>query len=154
ATSWIPTATVPATSAAGHEVFDALRGDGPLKPLSARWLAMAAPDELGDALQQLPAAYARWLEDREAEVASLPKEFRDQAARNIAICREVQDRMAGAAARIAGDAAMSRAFRLANLAMDMQHGWDPEKSARGPLAWRPFQLGFILLAAASVADRE
>lgn len=154
ATSWIPTATVPATSAAGHEVFDALRGDGPLKPLSARWLAMAAPDELGDALQQLPAAYARWLKDREAEVPSLPAEFRDQAARNIAICREVHDRMSGGAARIAEDVAMSRAFRLANLAMDMQHGWDPEKSARGPLAWRPFQLGFILLAAASVADRE
>ena len=62
--------------------------------------------------------------------------------------------MAGGAARIAGDAAMSRAFRLANLAMDLQHGWDPEKSKRGPLEWRPFQLGFILLAAASVADRE
>ena len=154
ATSWIPTATVPGTSAAGHEVFDALRGDGPLKPLSARWLAIAAPDKLGDALHQLPAAYERWLEDREAEVASLPEEFRDQAEKNIAICREVHDRMSGGATRIAEDAAMARAFRLANLAMDMQHGWDPEKSARGPLAWRPFQLGFILLAAASVADRE
>lgn len=153
ATSWIPTATVPATSAAGHAVFDALRADGPLKPLSARWLATAAPEELGDALQQLPAAYARWLENREAEVPSLPAEFRDQAAKNIAICRDVHDRMASGAARIAEDAAMSRAFRLANLAMDIQHGWDPEKSARGPLAWRPFQLGFILLAAASVADR-
>ena len=154
ATSWIPTATVPGTSAAGHEVFDALRGDGPLKPLSARWLAMAAPDKLGDALHQLPAAYERWLEDREAEVASLPEEFRDQALKNIAICREVHDRMSGGATRIAEDTVMARAFRLANLAMDMQHGWDPEKSARGPLAWRPFQLGFILLAAASVADRE
>ena len=116
--------------------------------------ATAAPEEFGDALQKLPAAYEGWLGDREAEVASLPEEFRDQAAKNVAACREVHDRMAGGAAQIAEDAAMSRAFRLANLAMDMQHGWDPEKSKRGPLEWRPFQLGFILLAAASVADRE
>lgn len=154
ATSWIPTATVPATSAAGHAVFDALRTDGRLKPLSARWLATAASEEFGEALQRLPAAYEEWIADREAEVSALPEEFREQAARNISICREVHARMTGGAARIVGDAAMSRAFRLANLAMDMQHGWDPEKRDRGPLEWRPFQLGFILLAAASVADRE
>ena len=58
------------------------------------------------------------------------------------------------ATRIAEDALMSRAFRLANLAMDVQHGWDPKKREHGPLEWRPFQLGFILLAAASVVDRQ
>lgn len=62
--------------------------------------------------------------------------------------------MAAGVTRIAGDAAMSRAFRLANLAMDLQHGWNPEKARLGMLEWRPFQLGFILLAVASVADRE
>lgn len=154
ATSWIPTATVSATSAAGHAVFDVLRRGGRHKPLSARWLATAAPQDFSDALQQLPAAYERWIVDREAEVSSLPREFREPAARNIAICRVVHARMAAGAARITGDAAMSRAFRLANLAMDVQHGWNPEKKGRGPLEWRPFQLGFILLAAASVADRK
>lgn len=154
ATTWIPTATVPATSAAGHEVFDALRGEGILKPLSARWLATATPEDLGPALQQLPAAYEKWIATREAQVPSLPEEYRDQAASNIAICRNVHNRMTRGAARIAEDAAMSRAFRLANLAMDVQHGWDMEKSRRGPLGWRPFQLGFILLAAASIADRD
>ena len=153
-TSWIPTATVSATSAAGHEVFDALRGTAQLKPLSARWLATAGPEDVAEALQRLPAAYETWIEVREAEASSLPEGFQDQAAKNIEVCRNVHARMAGGAARIAGDAAMSRAFRLANLAMDLQHGWDPEKSKRGPLEWRPFQLGFILLAAASVADRE
>lgn len=154
ATSWIPTATVPATSAAGHPVFADLRSSVKHKPLSARWLATAAPDELDGALQQLPTAYQKWIVDRESEVAFLPNEFHDQARKNIANCREIHARIAAGAARIASDNAMASAFRLANLAMDVQHQWDPEKSSRGPLEWRPFQLGFILLAAASVADRE
>ena len=154
ATSWTPTATVPATSPVGHPIFDSLRGDVKHKPLSARWLATAQSENLADALQQLPAAYETWIEIKEAEATSLPEEFRDQAGKNIAACREVHARMAAGAMRIAGDAAMSRAFRLANLAMDMQHGWDAEKSKHGPLNWRPFQLGFILLAAASVVDRQ
>ena len=154
ATSWIPTVAVPATNAAGHGVFDTLRGDVKHRPLSARWLATAKPQTLADALQHLPAAYATWIDGCEARASTLPDALRDQAGKNIAVCREVHARMTAGATLIAGDAAMSRAFRLANLAMDVQHGWDPEKSKRGPLEWRPFQLGFILLAAASVADRQ
>lgn len=151
ATNWIPTATVPATSAVGHKVFDILRTNAKHRPLSVKWLATAGPDELADALQLVPTAYAAWIKEREADVSSLPESFQDQARRNIAVCREIYCRMAAGVTRIAGDAAMSRAFRLANLAMDLQHGWNPEKTK---LEWRPFQLGFILLAAASVADRE
>ena len=153
-TNWIPSATVPATSAEGHEIFDTLRSTAKHKPLSARWLATAGAAQLGEALQELPAAYEKWILSREAEASSLSERFQEQARKNIAICREVNARMAGGATRIAGDPAMARAFCLANRAMDLQHGWDPEKGTRGPLEWRPFQLGFILLAAASVADRE
>lgn len=151
ATNWIPTATVPATSPVGHKVFDILRTNAKHRPLSVKWLATAGPDKLADALQLVPTAYAAWIKDREADVSSLPESFQDQARSNIAVCREIHCRMAAGVTRIAGDAAMSRAFRLANLAMDLQHGWNPEKAK---LEWRPFQLGFILLAAASVADRE
>lgn len=154
ATCWTPTATVPAANTDGHPVFDTLRGDEKHKPLSARWLATAGVEELAEALQQLPTAYGNWIGTKETEATSLPERFREPAEKNIAVCREVQTRMAAGAMRIAGDAAMSQAFRLANLAMDIQHGWDPEKSKRGPLNWRPFQLGFILLAAASVVDRQ
>ena len=154
ATSWIPTATVPATSAAGHEVFDALRNDAKRKPLSARWLATAESEALADALHDLPAAYKTWIDAKGIEALSLPREYRDQARKNITACSEVHARMAGGAIRIADDAALSRAFRLANLAMDIQHGWHPKKRQSGPLEWRPFQLGFILLAAASVVDRR
>ena len=154
ATTWTPTTTLHATSSAGHEVFDSLRNSAKHRPLSARWLAMAGSYELADALQMLPTAYQTWIEARAAEVPSLPAEFRDQAERNIVVCREVHARMVAGAKHIAEDSAMSRAFRHANLAMDVQHGWDPKKRERGPLEWRPFQLGFILLAAASVVDRQ
>ena len=154
ATNWIPTATVPATSPVGHKVFDILRTNAKHRPLSVQWLATAGPDELADALQLVPTAYAAWIQEREADVSSLPESFQDQARRNIAVCREIHCRMAAGVTRIAGDVAMSRAFRLANLAMDLQHSWNPEKARLDMLEWRPFQLGFILLAAASVADRE
>jgi len=154
ATSWIPTATVQATSAAGHEVFDTLRKNPKRKPLSARWLAKAESTELADALHDLPEAYKTWIDARTDEASGLPEDLRDQAERNIGTCRDIHARMVAGATLIAGDATMSRAFRLANLAMDLQHGWDPEKGKCGPLEWRPFQLGFILLAAASVVDRH
>ena len=154
ATTWTPTAMVRATSSAGHEVFNSLRDNAKHRPLSAQWLATAASSELADALPLLPAAYQTWIDARAAEVSSLPEEYRDQAGRNITVCRDVHARMDAGAMCIAGDATMSRAFQLANLAMDVQHGWDPKKSERGPLEWRPFQLGFILLAAASVVDRQ
>ncbi len=154
ATTWTPTTKVHSTSSAGHEVFASLRTNAKHNPLSARWLAMAASDELADALHLLPAAYQTWIDARAAEVSSLSEEFRDQADKNITLCRDVHTRVAAGATRISEDAVMSRAFRLANLAMDVQHGWDPKKRERGPLEWRPFQLGFILLAAASVVDRQ
>ena len=154
ATAWLPATVVPATRATGHEVFESLRRDGPTSPLSARWLATADPLELAEGLQRLPAVYATWLGERETDAADLPDEFVQQAEKNIAVCLEVYARMADGARRIAGDATMARAFRLANLAIDLQHGWDYEKQMRGPFEWRPFQLGFILLAAASVADRN
>lgn len=153
-TSWIPATTVPATSASGHRIFDSLRNDTKHRPLSARWLATVATEELTAALPKLPEAYGTWIDARESEASSLPDEFRDQAEANIAECRDIQARMSAGAAHIMRNPVTLRAFRLANLAMDIQHGWDPEKRSHGPLEWRPFQLGFFLLAAASTVDRQ
>ena len=153
-TSWIPATTVRATSASGHRIFDSLRNDVKHRPLSARWLATAGTEELADALPKLHEAYDIWIDARAAEASKLPDEFRDQAAANIAACRDIRARMAAGVAHITQNPASLRAFRLANLAMDIQHGWDPDKRRRGPLEWRPFQLGFFLLAAASTIDRQ
>jgi hypothetical protein len=153
ATTWIPKTTVPATSARGDAVFERLRTLEIGNPLSAQWLLNSSPDMLGDALAELPAAYREWVDSQNELIASLPEEFQPQATRNIAICRNVQERMENGARRIAGDYAMSQAFRLANLAMALQYSWNSEVRERGSLEWRPFQMGFILLAAESVADR-
>ena len=153
-TSWIPSAKVPATSAVGHEVFDELRRKPNRNPLSARWLAGTEPTELKEGLEELPAAYGKWLGAQEDAVPSLPESLVAQARRNIRTCRKIQSRMSEGASRIAVDPSMAKAFRLANLAMASQHEWRRDKEQHGALEWRPFQLGFILLAAASVADRQ
>ena len=152
ATTWIPLTTVPSTNPDGHAVFDWLRGRSDREPLSAEWLAEAQPQDLATALEELPAAYGRWLDAQAAAVDSLPKGHRPQARKNIRACRCVRDRMSKGAADIAADPAMATAFALANRAMAIQHSWDPDKRSGGTLQWRPFQLGFVLLAAASLAD--
>ncbi|OQB76385.1 MAG: hypothetical protein BWX92_01846 [Deltaproteobacteria bacterium ADurb.Bin135] len=153
ATSWIPKVVVPGVSAAGAIVFEKLRKDKKRTPLSAEWLSGADSDDLERALNELPDTYRSWIDTQEEKLAALSDDHREQALKNLMYCREIADRMTEGASRISRDPLMGEAFRLANMAMLIQYRWDPEKSARGPLEWRPFQLGFILMAAASVADR-
>src|ERR1700692_2197877 len=98
----------------------------------------------------LPEAYSRWLEQKERQLSELEGEFRNQAEKNLRICRDINQRIMDGVARVALDDALRSSFRLANRAMAMQHSWDSEKSKSGPLVWRPFQLGFILLAMVSL----
>ena len=150
ATTWVPSFTVPSTSPDGHAEFDTLRTGNDHEPLAATWLADADSELLEPALLALPAAYARWLKSQADAIAELPSEMRAHAERNVDTCRRVHDRMAEGASRIASDPAMATAFRLANKAMALQYCW-----SRGtPLQWRPFQLGFILLSAASLVDGD
>ena len=154
ATSWIPTVTVPATSVAGHEVFHDLQKLDGRNPLAARVLATIALDEFADCLQNIPNAYLKWITDRESEIDEISEEFHEQAKKNLENCRTAHARMVEGAYRIASDPEMLRAFRLTNLAMDIQHAWHSENNKCGSLEWRPFQLGFILLTIASVVDGE
>lgn len=149
ATTWLPVSKVHATSPKGNAAFAPLY-DG--EKLSAAWLAAAPPDKLASALRRLPEVYGEWLDGEEQKSQSLPANAREQARKNVAECRKIQERMADGARRICKEPALEQAFRLANLAMSVQHGWDVEKKTRGPLQWWPFQLGFILLATVSTAD--
>jgi hypothetical protein len=153
-TTWIPQTLVPATSPAGHKIFSPIlaRIDG-MQPLSALWLSKAKDEELNISLMELPAAYNVWIELQEKKLDSLEKTYRDQAVRNLEICRHIRDRIKDGISQISQNPEMSEAFRLANQAMHLQYSWDRERQGR-PLIWRPFQLGFILLAATSVADRN
>ncbi len=150
ATTWVPIAKVEATSPRGSAMLQAIEDEY----LSAEWLARAAPDKLAIALARLPALYSEWLDEQEQRAGALPPEFAEQARKNTAECRKIQERMADGARRICADLALERAFRLANLAMFVQHDWNAGNNPKTVLRWRPFQLGFILLAAASTADRQ
>ena len=155
ATSWIPEVTVPATSAAGHKIFRSLRQSKEFNPLSVNRLAIAEHDALKTALLSIPEAYRKWLDQQEVDVNSLNENLLEQARENIRLCREVQERISANANRIASDPIKARAFQLANLAMNLQFSWSPERNLDDrEFEWRPFQLGFILLAADSVAERH
>lgn len=153
ATTWLPRALVFSTSSSGHPVFDSLRRKEGIQPLSAEWLSGATDEELERALSEIPAAYGRWIDLQKEKLGSLDEIHKEQAIRNLAICRKVRDRMSESVALIGRSNVMAEAFRLANHAMAVQYNWDPVRRSRGPLIWRPFQLGFILLSIPSVADR-
>lgn len=156
-TDWIPSAEVPAVSADGDSCFLPLR-DSLSSPLSADCLAKADNKTLEIALLKIPEAYEKWLMLQEQQVSSLPPEHQPTAQRHISECQLVATRMKQGATKIASDPILSRAFRLANRAMNVQAEWaqlrqNPSCKEVRPLTWRPFQLGFLLLTALSAVDR-
>jgi hypothetical protein len=151
-TSWLPAAIVPEVNRSGHQLFSQIK-TADCDPLSAQWLSTAATKDLRDALFRLVTIYRSWLEQQKAKASSLPKEFKKATEINLNYCEDAARRMQTGAELICDDEKMARAFRLANLAMRVQHLWNPESEGK-ELRWFPFQLGFLLLTAASAADRE
>lgn len=149
-TEWIPEAVVPAVRAEGHIEFDKLK-EGPLFPLDAEWLANTDDKTLRAALLRLPKVYRSWLSLTEMEANKITDAGDQQsAAINLAACSKVAERLENSARRISGDPVLAASFRLANCAMVEQARW----AGREKLVWRPFQLGFFLLAAVSAIDEN
>jgi hypothetical protein len=151
-TSWIPRVKVNATSPSGHELFRMLGKNPSENPLSAEWLSGASDEDLKKALLKLPGIYSEWIALKHSEISGIDSVYHEAAGQNLENCRKVMERMKAGALRIAGDPVMADAFRLANQAIVLQYSWNQEKGNYGPFMWRPFQLGFILLSAESVAD--
>lgn len=148
-TSWMPEAETPAVSPTGHSEFDDLNAEGDDGPLGAEWLAGASDDELADGLTRVIEAYERWTQLRSGDLTSVPKELQRQGELHLERCRLTAKRMRGGLALIGADPVSRRAFRLANRAIALQNSWKPGAKL---LRWRPFQLGFALLALKSTAD--
>ncbi|WOF16785.1 DNA/RNA helicase [Methanoplanus sp. FWC-SCC4] len=151
-TSWVPQVKVKATSPLGHEIFRELEGNSSANPLSADLLSSAPDDEMKEILLKLPILYHEWIASKKSEVGEIESLYKVDAEQNLENCLKVMERMKAGAIRIAGDPVMAEAFRLANQAIVLQHSWNKERSKEAPFKWRPFQLGFILLSAESVAD--
>lgn len=144
---WIPSTTVVAFREDGHTVFEGLVNEG---AFDAHQLSRQPDEEVLARLCALPKAYAKWVEDQRGRIEALPKALKAVATSNLDDCAKVTDRMTEGVAAMRRDRRLLRAFKLANAAMALQHGWKP--AGRSPLRWRPFQLGFILLSATSVCD--
>ena len=149
-TDWVPAVIVPSVSDSGDPAFDVLRSATERRPLEALWLADAASPMLEDGLEELVAAYRKWIAGEEGRIAQLSSDLRAQATNNIARCKRGADRMAEGIAAIRSDANVRRAFQLAQKAMHMQFAWSRDGEA---LVWRPFQLAFQLLVLDSLASR-
>jgi superfamily II DNA/RNA helicase len=149
-TEWIPRASVVAFREDGADVFKDLVTNG---AFDAHQLASLPDDEVLGRLLQLPAAYGEWLRERWRDIETLDTDLKAIAKRNLDACEAVRTRMTDGVSAMKDDRRLLQAFKLANGAMALQHSWKPAGITR-PLRWRPFQLGFILLAAQSVCDPE
>lgn len=151
-TSWLPSSILSGVNPAGHDIFASLRPDvDGVDPLGARSLAVASEAGLRTALARLCDCYGDWIALQKGKYPDLTADERTTAETNVAVCEDVLGRMRKAASEICDSENLRHAFQLANFAMHIQHGWDPEKASRGELRWRPFQLGFLLLSAPSSA---
>ncbi|MDR0827361.1 MAG: hypothetical protein LBN33_05730, partial [Desulfovibrio sp.] len=150
ATAWIPQSKVLDTDSAGHNVFQKLlHNESKNSVLSASWLFQASDKKLGNALSLLPDAYGEWLDMQEQRLTT-PEfaKYLSAAQKNITACRRVQARMLAGAKKIESTPSFALAFRLANQAMLQQFRWK-KSDPKAEMNWRPFQLGFILLATTS-----
>ncbi|MCZ8195512.1 MAG: helicase-related protein [Aquidulcibacter sp.] len=157
-TTWLPSTIVEGVDPNGHIFFSEL-GNGPrgFDPLLAESLAYAEPAALKNGLHLFCDAYERWAKlqrERLDDTSDVSAELKYVAEVHLAQCGLALARMRASVEQLATDAKLRRAFQLANLAMHLQHSWDSSKSRQGPLRWRPFQLGFLLLSAPSSVIRD
>jgi len=156
------------------------RADGTLLEVSMRDLAdPATARNGGGGLRDVVIEYERWLDAREAELHTFEGRERTAAERHLAAGREALARMRRGLDLLAEDPLVSEAFSLMNEAMLLQQlaskakprryrkgdgkaaaGFEP--AFRSPSVvdvpeglgrWRPFQVGFLLTALDSVADK-
>lgn len=156
-TTWLPSAIVEGVDPNGHAFFSELgKESGAFDPLSAEALAYADTATLQQGLLIFCDAYARWLQvqrKRLDDPSDVSPELKSVAEAHFTQCDEALARMHASVDQLGTDPRLQRAFQLANLAMHLQHSWDNSKSRHGPLRWRPFQLGFLLLSAPSSVIR-
>lgn len=140
-----------------HEVkrVDHVSFDDVLTRMAA--LAKLDGDGLERGLSPLVEAYSRWIDEQRME--PLPRQaLEDTRAELMKKATGVRDRMREGIALLKNDAEVREAFSLANQAMyvaalqsDTLREDRRYKDGKEP-EWRPFQLAFVLLNLASIAD--
>jgi hypothetical protein len=138
-------------------------------PLAAGDTAPLEMDALADAedgsvaaahIEPMLKAYEGWIDDRQAEVATVADPDDIVAMAHVGLARRSLERMRTGLRLLDEDKNALEAFKFANRAMAMQrrHSVSVLRKRRGEDAlesieatWRPFQLGFILQCIAGIA---
>jgi hypothetical protein len=115
--------------------------------------------DFSQALSGLPALYGEWIEAERAKLAGLPTRRRETAERLLVEMATARGRMLEGIELVSSNDIARNAFRYMNLAVAMaarrrNAGATGDPAAQPAPEWRPFQLAFILLNVAGLADRR
>jgi hypothetical protein len=113
---------------------------------------------LAEALTDLPTLYGQWIEAESTKLRDLPARRRETAERLIADMEVARKRILEGIDLLSRNDIARTAFRYMNLAVAMaarrrNAGASGALAAQPAPEWRPFQLAFILLNIAGLADR-
>jgi hypothetical protein len=121
--------------------------------------AAAGSTALAIALADLPALYGHWIEADRRKIGELAARRRETAERLIADMETARKRILDGIDILSRNDLARHAFRFMNLAVSMaarrrNAGASGDPAAQPAPEWRPFQLAFILLNLAGLADRK
>jgi hypothetical protein len=102
------------------------------------------------ALEPIHEYYETWINDRAADAAVLAPDLKAVADLNLAGCRRALERIERGIEVICNNLDVRMAFCFANKAIALQARW--QSRGKKKQHWRPFQLAFILMNVAGVAD--
>ena len=160
-TTWLPTAETPQTSAC----------DAPGALLDMKLLASASAADVETGLRPVVTAYGEWLDERDAQVPTLPVHLQDEAVEAIVEARQVFAQLSDGLDFLVGDREALRCFQFMNRVMADQrvHSQISELRTKNPQltvesaetqvlegtmphSWRVFQIAFILMQLRSLAE--
>jgi hypothetical protein len=116
--------------------------------------ANASGASLDQALRDLPVLYAEWIAVEQNKLAGLAPRRREAAERLIVEMEMARKRITAGIDILAHNDRARTAFRFMNLAVARAARATGDPATQPAPEWRPFQLAFILLNIAGLADRK
>ena len=154
--SWMPQANVKKTNPNGDEIFISelkKNFDNKINNFYSSEFIKKNKDHVKKLLSVITSAYSKWIEKEKEKLNKLDNIFKEQGNSHIENCETALKRMEEGVNLIVSSKENLEAFSYANEAMLKQSQWT-EKSNEYQLIWRPFQLGFMLLSAASLINSK
>ncbi len=152
-TTWLPASSVKGTDPDGHELLDVFRRQYPHAFDAAYLGSESARGDVVKALAAFADCYEHWIESElHPRAAGFTGNHAKAAGKNFEKCVLAAARIRAGVNMLRTHDAVWTAFALANAAMDRQARFSARGAKAGPLAWRPFQLAFMLLVIPGLVD--